>query len=495
MLFNGFKNQTRNSETESMLVEDMLTKSDKFNKFKAKKLAFNQSQSLLTTCPPPVPLQPQPHQSQISESNTAKTIGFAGTRSGYDALNLFNEPNAHMFLKNEASSQRLLSSVVPPSPQQSPLDFTSNQNPSQMSNLNMTQAFNNETLWKNYLQTAAFLLQQHQQSILIQNLYMAKANGAAGFLPSPSQCGSMPGASFMSQHAALNPPNGNLTSRTYQEHLESIYKQFQSENALKTGSAKLEYPSSSSSFSSSSSSSSVSSSSASSGFVSLNESPVPVPQASIGKPGDKSTKPNSKKHKKDHTSGQTKQPFGDANEQALSSGLFSLKHQSGSSAFDGLMESRHDLNDDEEDEILGGKSQSIMEDANGPYACDKCDKKFGTSHGLEVHSRRAHLDQQRPYECEMCHKTFGHLVSLEHHRSTHQQEKLFECSQCGKCFKRSSTLSTHLLIHSDTRPYPCQYCGKRFHQKSDMKKHTYIHTGEIFSFGFRGKSFSYAWKS
>jgi hypothetical protein len=116
------------------------------------------------------------------------------------------------------------------------------------------------------------------------------------------------------------------------------------------------------------------------------------------------------------------------------------------------------------------------------YECDKCDKKFSTSHGLEVHSRRTHLDQQRPYECDLCHKTFGHLVSLQHHRVTHQQERCFECNQCGKTFKRSSTLSTHLLIHSDTRPYPCQYCGKRFHQKSDMKKHTYIHTGKIVMF-------------
>ena len=123
------------------------------------------------------------------------------------------------------------------------------------------------------------------------------------------------------------------------------------------------------------------------------------------------------------------------------------------------------------------------------YECDKCEKKFSTSHGLEVHSRRAHIDQQRPYECDLCHKTFGHLVSLEHHKITHQQERCFECNQCGKCFKRSSTLSTHLLIHSDTRPYPCQYCGKRFHQKSDMKKHTYIHTGRRITRGFFQKNY------
>lgn len=131
-----------------------------------------------------------------------------------------------------------------------------------------------------------------------------------------------------------------------------------------------------------------------------------------------------------------------------------------------------------EDELVYQNGEN-SETVTGGYECDKCDKRFSTSHGLEVHSRRAHLNQQRPYECDICHRHFGHLVSLEHHRITHQHERCFECNQCGKCFKRSSTLSTHLLIHSDTRPYPCQYCGKRFHQKSDMKKHTYIHTGKL----------------
>ncbi|KAL5004641.1 hypothetical protein ScPMuIL_018097 [Solemya velum] len=114
----------------------------------------------------------------------------------------------------------------------------------------------------------------------------------------------------------------------------------------------------------------------------------------------------------------------------------------------------------------------------GIFNCMKCDKFFGTPHGLEVHVRRTHSDGCRPYACGVCTKTFGHAVSLDQHKIVHNQERTFECKQCGKCFKRSSTLSTHLLIHSDTRPYPCPYCGKRFHQKSDMKKHTYIHTGE-----------------
>ncbi len=141
----------------------------------------------------------------------------------------------------------------------------------------------------------------------------------------------------------------------------------------------------------------------------------------------------------------------------------------------------HSQDSNEEYNLDLGLNEQGSEHTNN-YECDKCDKKFTTSHGLEVHSRRAHTSQQRPYECDLCHKHFGHLISLEHHRVTHQHERCFECNQCGKCFKRSSTLSTHLLIHSDTRPYPCQYCGKRFHQKSDMKKHTYIHTGNYHSY-------------
>ncbi|KAL3848123.1 hypothetical protein ACJMK2_019001 [Sinanodonta woodiana] len=123
------------------------------------------------------------------------------------------------------------------------------------------------------------------------------------------------------------------------------------------------------------------------------------------------------------------------------------------------------------------KHQEETEDISGNFECGKCQKRFCTPHGLEVHVRRTHIGT-RPYACDVCNKTFGHSISLEQHRVVHNQERIFSCKQCGKRFKRSSTLSTHLLIHSDTRPYPCPYCGKRFHQKSDMKKHTYIHTGE-----------------
>uniref|UniRef100_A0A915KI53 C2H2-type domain-containing protein n=1 Tax=Romanomermis culicivorax TaxID=13658 RepID=A0A915KI53_ROMCU len=114
---------------------------------------------------------------------------------------------------------------------------------------------------------------------------------------------------------------------------------------------------------------------------------------------------------------------------------------------------------------------------NDLFSCVKCNKFFGTPHGLEVHVRRSHSGR-RPYACEKCNKTFGHAISLDHHLTVHSSEKSFDCKQCGKSFKRSSTLSTHMMIHSDTRPYACPHCNKRFHQKSDMKKHTYIHTGE-----------------
>ena len=492
MLLNGFKEQNNVEITENEL------NTNKFGKFKATKHVshknrFNSHEILPTSATslhrhpphhPPSSLSILTNNSNnfLLSSVSASSRAFPGVNAPSGSVSFYPQQSppppltsriTNPFLNTENASQ-LLSSAVIENLYNIP---TSSSTISTSSSHNQTAISNNESLWKNYLQTAAFLLQHHQQSILLQNLYMKKAAVAAvnGATNSP--------INFHASNPALN------SSRMYQEHLENFYKQFYVANepspsvmtaiAAKNG-IKTEYPSSSSTFSSSSSSSLSSSSSTSSGFVSLNGSET-ASTLNLYKLAEEKLQPqasmNNKKQKKEKNRLNIPRP-----PPAVAVVEADINYNDDDDDDDDESSDPGVLMDEinrrklfEEDNDLGEENEE--ESHNGSYHCDKCDKKFSTSHGLEVHSRRAHLDQQRPYQCDLCHKTFGHLVSLEHHRSTHQQEKLFECNQCGKCFKRSSTLSTHLLIHSDTRPYPCQYCGKRFHQKSDMKKHTYIHTG------------------
>ena len=357
---------------------------------------------------------------------------------------------------------------------------------------------NSNEIWKNYLQTAAFLVQQQNHKFPGYDLAgnhqlngLTTSNTALGMNASPNLMACLMAAFtanntgntnefFASKHDSVAPnkkasrgrkctPNDDKSNCN--EYLKQSNQQLKRASNC-SGSSSSSSPSSSSS----SSSSSCDNSSTSSGLNNFKRPYSELVNKSV-LPGE------NQKTKKPKLSGKHDEEL----EEKYDYINDSIVEESDEEIDEEFNEELEEEDEEEEEEdmamrLIGNDGAATGLDATeqqtaAAYECDKCEKRFSTSHGLEVHSRRAHTNQQRPYECDLCHKHFGHLISLEHHRVTHQHERCFECNQCGKCFKRSSTLSTHLLIHSDTRPYPCQYCGKRFHQKSDMKKHTYIHTG------------------
>ncbi|XP_045573490.1 zinc finger protein 205-like isoform X1 [Salmo salar] len=64
---------------------------------------------------------------------------------------------------------------------------------------------------------------------------------------------------------------------------------------------------------------------------------------------------------------------------------------------------------------------SIWTDADKPYACPTCGKRFTEANYVKKH-QTVHT-KERPFKCKLCHKSFSFLTNLTRHRSVHKGEK------------------------------------------------------------------------
>uniref|UniRef100_A0A674AQB2 C2H2-type domain-containing protein n=1 Tax=Salmo trutta TaxID=8032 RepID=A0A674AQB2_SALTR len=64
---------------------------------------------------------------------------------------------------------------------------------------------------------------------------------------------------------------------------------------------------------------------------------------------------------------------------------------------------------------------SIRTDANKPYACPTCGKRFAEANYVKRH-QTVHTNE-RPFKCKLCYKSFSFLTNLSRHRSVHNGKK------------------------------------------------------------------------
>ncbi|XP_031683977.1 uncharacterized protein LOC116374608 [Oncorhynchus kisutch] len=64
----------------------------------------------------------------------------------------------------------------------------------------------------------------------------------------------------------------------------------------------------------------------------------------------------------------------------------------------------------------------IRTDADKPYACPTCGKRFARADYLREH--QAVHTKDKPFKCKLCYKSFSFLTNLIRHRSVHNREKL-----------------------------------------------------------------------
>ncbi|CAD6194577.1 unnamed protein product, partial [Caenorhabditis auriculariae] len=100
---------------------------------------------------------------------------------------------------------------------------------------------------------------------------------------------------------------------------------------------------------------------------------------------------------------------------------------------------------------LKGKLASIDE-GEGLFSCDQCDKVFGKQSSLARH--KYEHSGQRPYKCDICEKAFKHKHHLTEHKRLHSGEKPFQCDKCLKRFSHSGSYSQHMNHrYSYCKPY------------------------------------------
>uniref|UniRef100_A0A182PDG9 C2H2-type domain-containing protein n=1 Tax=Anopheles epiroticus TaxID=199890 RepID=A0A182PDG9_9DIPT len=107
------------------------------------------------------------------------------------------------------------------------------------------------------------------------------------------------------------------------------------------------------------------------------------------------------------------------------------------------------------------------------FECKYCGKMFDKATALQMHEKRNH-DANSPYGCDVCGKRFKETSRLIDHRRTHSGEKPFICEVCGKCFRVRQVLREHKLScfgPEANQPCYCVFCEQTFDTLSIALEH------------------------
>ncbi|XP_029621547.1 Kruppel-like factor 18 isoform X2 [Salmo trutta] len=101
-----------------------------------------------------------------------------------------------------------------------------------------------------------------------------------------------------------------------------------------------------------------------------------------------------------------------------------------------------------------------------------------TSSGSQRGKRCIRTDADKPYACPTCGKRFSEANYVKQHQTVHTKERPFKCKLCYKSFSFLSNLIRHRGVHNGEEPFSCTQCHMQFAHAGNLKRHQRVHTGE-----------------
>lgn len=127
---------------------------------------------------------------------------------------------------------------------------------------------------------------------------------------------------------------------------------------------------------------------------------------------------------------------------------------------------------------------SHLKDTPLPFQCGSCPKGFETFEAFQDHNKLHQL--KKKFGCAQCGRKFNDETKLNQHMTSHQS-KPYACNRCNKTFRSSHSCARHQKLHGEHSRFSCNICNKQFssadylhtHLKNHNKPFKYVSTCTI----------------
>lgn len=113
-----------------------------------------------------------------------------------------------------------------------------------------------------------------------------------------------------------------------------------------------------------------------------------------------------------------------------------------------------------------------LKDAPLPFQCGSCPKGFETFEAFQDHNKFHQL--KKKFGCAQCGRKYDDEGKLNQHMTSHQS-KPYACNRCNKTFRSSHSCAKHQKLHGEHSRFSCNLCNKQFSSADYLHTHLRNH--------------------